>query len=573
MKSSSGYRILCLAFLACPLIFSVAGCSNSVDTNQSGLQGYPIASGVFTTLQRTVVPDPVPSGAEKLYPYEVSQYEKNGYGKWHYGPGLPYAKRLDLMSPNFTAISDSSTTELLRFFTISDIHITDKQSPAQSIYFGYKGGVSSSYSPVMLYTTQMLDAAIQTINALQKEKPFDFGIALGDDGNSAEYNEMRWFIDDLDGRNINPNSDPGIKEDPVPGPYNDYQDAYQTAGLESIKWYAVLGNHDHFWMGVNPVDDHLRQAYIGDDMLCLGDLFTNPNFTKSCDFYMGSIDGRKPYGDVYGVGPVGNFSTPPKVLAANPNRRSLSREEWMGEFFNTTSSPRGHGFNQSSAKSGFACYAFEPRLNMPLKVIVLDDTQSEKDPNINGYGKGSLDQKRYEWLVSELDKGQAEGQLMIIAAHIPIGVEYAGLLGPSMTWSSSAAISEKDLIAKLHTYPNLILWIAGHRHQNSVTALKSPDPAHPELGFWVVETASLRDFPQQLRTFDVVRNSDNTISIFATDVDPAVENGSLAAQSRSYAVAAQELFNNPTVYEPSGSYNAELVEQLSPDMQAKIRNL
>jgi metallophosphoesterase (TIGR03768 family) len=316
----------------------------------------------------------------------------------------------------------------------------------------------------------------------------------------------------------------------------------------------------------------MAEGLGGDNMLNIGDLFKDPNAINSRGFYMGSIDGRTPYGDVYGAGAVDNFSTPPKVLASNPDRRSISREEWIGEFFNTTSTPKGHGFSQSNAESGFACYAFEPRSNVPLKVIVLDDTQNETDPNDHGYGKGSLDKERYDWLVSELDKGQAEGQLMIVAAHIPIGVNYEGVLAPLMNWSSSAAISEKDLISKLHTYPNLILWIAGHRHLNTVTALKSPDPAHPELGFWEVETASLRDFPQQFRTFDIVRNSDDTISIFTTDVDPAVKNGSLAAQSRSYAVAAQELFNNTMVYEPSGSYNAELVKQLSPEMQAKIRS-
>lgn len=133
-------------------------------------------------------------------------------------------------------------------------------------------------------------------------------------------------------------------------------------------------------------------------------------------------------------------------------------------------------------------------------------------------------------------------------------------------------MTEDALIAKLHTYPNLILWVAGHRHANTVTALKSPDPAHPELGFWQVETASLRDFPQQFRTFEITRNSDNTVSIFATDVDPAVRDGSLAAKSRSYAVAAQEIFNNTPDYLPSGSYNAELVKQLSTAMQQKIQN-
>ena len=54
---------------------------------------------------------------------------------------------------------------------MTDIHITDKESPAQAIYFGYKGGISSAYSPVMLYTTHVLDAAVQTINALHKKDP------------------------------------------------------------------------------------------------------------------------------------------------------------------------------------------------------------------------------------------------------------------------------------------------------------------------------------------------------------------------------------------------------------------
>ena len=113
-----------------------------------------------------------------------------------------------------------------------------------------------------------------------------------------------------------------------------------------------------------------------------------------------------------------------------------------------------------------------------------------------------------------------------------------------MGWSSAACVSEEELIAKLHSYPNLILWIAGHRHLNTVTAFPSPDAGHPELGFWQVETSSLRDFPQQFRTFEIVRNSDDTVSILATDVDPAVDDGSPAAISRTYGVAAQQIFNN-----------------------------
>ena len=123
---------------------------------------------------------------------------------------------------------------------------------------------------------------------------------------------------------------------------------------------------------------------------------------------------------------------------------------------------------------------------------------------------------------------------------------------------------------RLHTYPNLILWIAGHRHRNPVTAFTSPDADRPELGFWEIETSSLRDFPQQFRTFEIARHGDDTVSILTTDVDPAMEDGSPAAISRTYAVAAQQIFNNPVGLLPTCSYNAELMVRLSPTMQAEL---
>jgi len=105
---------------------------------------------------------------------------------------------------------------------------------------------------------------------------------------------------------------------------------------------------------------------------------------------------------------------------------------------------------------------------------------------------------------------------MIITAHIPIRNE---LPDSSNLWTPGSPVSEQQLVAKLQTYPNLILWLAEHVHRNTVTAFPSTDPYHPELGFREVETASLRNFPQEFRTFEIIRNSDNTISIFATDVD------------------------------------------------------
>ena len=524
---------------------------------------YPIDSTVLTTLDRMIVPVAVSSIAPIILPTEISKFSQYGYGIWQFGPGLGYEKRLDIMSPSYSTSSATNGAKLLNFFTMSDIHLTDKESPTQAIYFGYKGGIISAYSPIMLYTTHVLDAAVQTVNALNKNNKFDFGIALGDIANSTQYNELRWFIDIFDGKKINP--DTGVKDDPIKGPLNDYQDEYKAAGIDkSIPWYVALGNHDHFWIGTNPVDDYIRPYYTGEDILNMGNIFLVGGF-KNRGFYMGSMNGRTIYGDVYGTGPVKEFAKPPKVLAADPKRRSLLRHEWMSEFFNTSSNPKGHGFSKENAAKGFPCYSFEPNSNIPIKVIVLDDTQRENDPDIHGYGHGTLDKERYDWLVNELDKGQSEGKLMIIAAHVPIGVEkpdsYIG-------WWSNAYVLESSLIEKLHEYPNLLMWIAGHRHLNAITAFKSPDANRPELGFWQVETPSLREFPQQFRTFEIARNSDKTISIFATDVDPAVKDGSFAAISRSYAIAANQIFKLPT---DNLSYNAELVKQLSPEMQEKIQ--
>jgi hypothetical protein len=230
---------------------------------------------------------------------------------------------------------------------------------------------------------------------------------------------------------------------------------------------------------------------------------------------------------------------------------------------------------------------------------VLDDTQREDDGSNDIHGHGFLDQARWDWLKKELADGQANDQLMIIAAHIPIGV--LPYKSGFEWWDNSLnAVTLPDLITELQYHPNFIMWISGHLHTNSIKAFTGPTP---EQGFWQVETSSLRDFPQQLRTFEIYLNSDYTISIVTTNVDTAVKAGTPAATSRKYAVAAQQITNGKLIYQnpsrminltdqtyvkdadgktipdptikpmPTGSYNAELFKQLSAEMQAKMKTL
>ena len=319
MKSFYGFKKLCLAFLMSMLIFPLAGYSERVTKQSSQLEEYPITSDVFTTLQRTVVPGPKPSMAIHLD--EISKYKQYGYGNWKFGPPLKSVTRTDIMPPLYDITTVAKKARLLNFFTITDIHITDKESPNQMIYLQRlhpKLSVGGSlYSGVMLYTTHVLDAAVQTINALHKKDPFDFGISLGDVCNSTQYNELRWYIDVLDGKVITPSSGAHLGAGTI-----DYQKPYKAAGLDkTIPWYQALGNHDHFWLGSFPVDNglrkDLRQSYITDEVFTAGDPLTNPANIAKSDYYMGVLDGSTAYGDIKYAGPVANFKNPPKSIQSS----------------------------------------------------------------------------------------------------------------------------------------------------------------------------------------------------------------------------------------------------------------
>ncbi len=441
----------------------------------------------------------------------------------------------------------------------------------------------------MLATTHVLDAAVQTINAVHKKTPLDFGIGLGDACNNTQYNELRWYIDVIDGKVITPSSGANLGAGLI-----DYQTPYQAAGLDkSIPWYQVLGNHDQFWMGSCYESPMLQAAHISSAVMPTDNSASHCGAMGQQGFYTGVIDGSDPLGPVILSGPASNYPVPPTIVA-DPNRRSLSTaasssQNWINEFFNTASTPAGHGFHlvDRSIATDFACYSFLPKANIPIKMIVLDDTcKGTGQPN---YAGGALDKTRLDWLKKELQAGQDNNQLMIIAAHIPFNVYTNLVTDPAQVASNPERMTlflpapfsvvndakvtpgAESLLAILQGYPNLIMWIAGHRHMNTVTP--QIHPTDPTRSFWEVETASLRDFPQQFRTFRLYRNSNNTVSIIITNVDTAVSAASPATTSRGNAIAtaritANILFSDST----SHSVNAELVVQLTPAMQAVIAN-
>ncbi len=609
------FLILSAGTAACVSLGSLTyGCAKDATPP---VAGYPIDADVYTTLKKTVQLSQ--SFSETIAPQDlqnISEYDTKGYGVWGDGGPLSPVRRTDIMSSGYDLPAGNHPSTLLRYFAVSDIHITDKESPSQLIYMqplnehGIEAAVTSVYSPTMLYTTHVLDAAVQTVNALHKMNRIDFGLSLGDTCNSTQYNELRWYIDVFDGKVINPSSGAHLGADTI-----DYQKPFKAAGLDpAIPWYQAIGNHDHFWLGSIPPDaGNLRRTCISNEVIALPNVLYRGSaiYDKTPPlYYMGVLDGATPTGAIIKAGKVGDpgFTSPP-IVAADSNRRSLTKAQWRQEFFNTSSSPAGHGFNlvPPDQDEGFACYSFVPKSAIPIKVIVLDNTQRQDDGATSIHGRGFLDEARWEWLKDELKAGDEANQLMIIASHVPIGVApHKSVLGGRdtyMDWfdnsdnptSMQNAVTLAELIAELQSHPNLILWMAGHRHVNIVKAFVSDDASAPERGFWHVETSSLHDFPQQMRFFEINLNSDYTISIVTTNVDPAVKEGTPAWTARKYAVAAQQIVNTnlrpsypsadptlPAGLDPSvettkaamdttiNSYNAELLVELSPAMKAHL---
>ena len=537
----------------------------------------------ITTRQQTIRPIALPLGTPAANPREVLRYRELGYSAWQLAPGEDQGRKLDLMPAGYAGSPNAA--QLLSFFAFSDVHITDKESPAQVPYFGWNanfgaaalGLYSQTYSPVMLSTPQVLDAAVRTVNALHAQAPFDFGVVLGDVVNSSQFNELRWFIDVMDGGYIEPSSGDHRGADSI-----GYQKPFLAAGLApDLPWYQAIGNHDQFWMGVIYPHAKLQAAPIADTVLNIGPNLFQAYNSDATGVYVGVVDGTTPYGDVIKGGPMADFATPPKVVA-DSNRHLLTTPAsltagFIAEFFNTTSAPLGHGFDRTATGSTAACYTFIPKADLPLKVIVFDDTCKSTGPSgsLAYFGSGWVDAERYAWLTDELQKGQDAGQLMILAVHIPIKPQ-KDLFDPQSApqFYRDSYKNDAELIATLQRYPNLVLLVASHRHANVVTPHPSPDPAHPENGFWEVEVPSLRDFPRQFRTLELRRNLDHTLSIVATDVDPQVAAASPAADSLGYAIGAYRIFGNGALTdETSHAYNAELVKTLTPAMQAKLAAL
>jgi 3',5'-cyclic AMP phosphodiesterase CpdA len=409
--------------------------------------------------------------------------DRDGDGFLEPGPGEPLRERRELGAP-----AGRPGRTLATFAQLTDTHVRDEESPARVPFLDRLGGpFTSTFRPQEAFSAQVLDATVRAVN---RERP-QAVVVTGDIVDSAQENELEAALAVLDGARVDPGSGArgydGVQAagnpDPLfyrpdndaprhPGVLAAAQRPFAAAGLDA-PWYPALGNHDVLVQGELPPTPAIEAYTVGGRMVTaldpglraedLGiapdpgspDLPSTPQTSQLVDALLADRG--------FGRG---------ASVPADPERRHLAATEVVDRL------ARAAGV--TPAVAGRLDYAFD--IGPHVRAIVLDTV------NRAGGSRGVVAPDQVEWLRAEL--ARAGGRWVLVFSHNPLEASDGG----------SAAL------AALDAAPRVVAAIAGNRHRNTIRprgATGAPPRGGPTaaVGYWLIGTSSLADWPQQARAF------------------------------------------------------------------------
>jgi metallophosphoesterase (TIGR03767 family) len=322
-----------------------------------------------------------------------------------------------------------------------------------------------------------------------------------------------------------------------PGLLDRAQTPFTAEGLQ-VPYYIARGNHDGEIQGNIAATFTLARALITGCQK----IFPNEKFDPKSVTGLTEEELVDKFGDpafqqqlLAGLKPA-----PP-----DPDRRFVSAAGARDVFAKATKRG-GYSYvdvGETKRSDGAASYyAWTPKSGFRFVSL---DTVSE-----GGGQSGNLDDGQYKWLARELDRNSSfefrgkrlvrdkdPDRLIVLYGHHGLDTltntttdEAAGKCASEAdeagcdrdprksTPLHRGEVGKKNLRDLLLRYPNVIAYVNGHRHANTISAYPRRDR---KSGFWHVNSASHTDWPQQARLLEILDNRDGTLSIFNTMVDGA----------------------------------------------------
>jgi metallophosphoesterase (TIGR03767 family) len=480
--------------------------------------------------------------------------------------GEPHLVRADFGAVD--ARSGGRGRPLLCLAHLTDLQLADVQSPTRFEFLNRQfadpryAEIVPVQRPQEALTAHAIDAMLRTVNAAAAPAtgaPLEIAITTGDAIDNAQWNEVRAFLALFEGGRVTMNSGgPGYegvqsldwpddifwKPDGIAASRPDLFRAafgfphhpgllpraiaeFTAQGLR-MPWLSCFGNHEALNQGVGVITADLAAAMIADAKPWrLPDDFDHDRALE-----------------LFTLHPEVFMAGPSRQVTADYDRRPVTRQEFVASHFGSAARPAGHGFTERNRLDGTAYYAYDT----PGARLIALDTNC-----LAGGAAGCLDHDQARWLEDRLAEvhssyrgrdgtpvqTQHDDRLVVVFSHHGVATLVHPLVGHAGP-DGQPLLGADEILALLHRFPNVVLWLNGHTHLNAVRPRHCPgDPAR---GFWEVTTSSIVDWPCQARLVELVESA-GQLSIVCTMVDHdspvtpmSLESGSdLAALHRELA--------------------------------------
>ncbi len=453
------------------------------ETREDG--GVPIPKPPTTVDRRIVPTHALEDGTHPNPAYADARADALalGYGAYDYGGGELHQPRT--LDGGSVPSLGPKARRLLRFAHLADLQLTDDESTTRVATLDSRGATSSALRTQDAYLCHLANAAVRAINREDEADPVAFTVLGGDNIDNAQPNELDWLLGIFSGdRPVA--CDSGDVTDLVAGPLNDPKDPFMPEGL-ATPWLWVSGNHDEEVQGNLAVSNTLRA-----------------NATSSfCA--LGTRDYSDPDEIRQGTGFVADDAREPMFPA-----ELMARLAAVGD---------GHGIGADQVERGKAFYHYDVP-DAPVRFVVMD-TAAE-----TGGAEGMLRRADVDAFVAPaIEEARALGRIVILVSHHAIDALTTD--GGTLGTTQEGAMLPQDFRAFLAGYDHVLFSLVGHAHAHDARPIEAGSHA-----YWEVQTASIADFPHQLRMVELWDGDNGHFMLRATAIDVDTSDDALAEQGR-----------------------------------------